>query len=186
MHNAEEKAKKVGCTYINPTPYTQILHPILHPKSSVNTGHPAPWCRKCMRFSKTFFCREGGKGECDVAVQKVQNIGLLWYKVRMFCLKSTDVLPQKYGCFHRKDFGFNQRESFREHRHHCPNTHHKQGLSSSPRHGCPTVDQNLEFGVVDAGTAHPRWVPLFSHGYLIFQQSQRYHKGLNTGRGILP
>ena len=97
MQNAEEKAKKVGCTYTNPTPYTQILHPILHPKSLVNTGHPAPWCRKCRRFSKTFF--EEGR---ETAVRKQQNIGLLWPKVRMFCLESTDVLPQKYGCFTSK------------------------------------------------------------------------------------
>ena len=30
---------------------------------------------------------------------EIRNIGLLWAKVRRFCLKSTDVLPQKYGCF---------------------------------------------------------------------------------------
>ena len=98
MQNVQEKAKNVGCTCINPTPDAHILHPILHPKLSVNTGHLAPWCRKCRRFSKTFFV-EGGKGECDVAVRKMQNIGLLWAKVRMFCLKSTDVFIKEVRCF---------------------------------------------------------------------------------------
>ena len=46
---------------VSGTPDARILHPILHPKLSVNTGHLAPWCRKCRRFSKTFFVgREGG------------------------------------------------------------------------------------------------------------------------------
>ena len=33
----------------------QNLHPILHPKSSVNTTGFYAGCRKCRRFSKTFF-----------------------------------------------------------------------------------------------------------------------------------
>ena len=33
----------------------QNLHPILHPKSSVNTKGFDAGCRKCRRFSKTFF-----------------------------------------------------------------------------------------------------------------------------------
>ena len=94
MQNAEEKAKKVGCTYINPTPYTQILHPILHPKSSVNTGHPALSCRKCRRFSKTFFVGRGkGRMRCS---------GPEGAKHRTSLAKSTDVLPRKYGCFASK------------------------------------------------------------------------------------
>ena len=55
--NAEGKSKNVGYNCINPTPCAWILHPILHPKLSVNTGHLVPWCRKCRRFSKTFFWR---------------------------------------------------------------------------------------------------------------------------------
>ena len=37
-----------------------ILHPILHPKSPINTGRLGHGCRKCRIFSKTFF-REGGR-----------------------------------------------------------------------------------------------------------------------------
>ena len=32
-----------------------ILHPILHPKSPINTGRLGHGCRKCRIFSKTFF-----------------------------------------------------------------------------------------------------------------------------------
>ena len=38
-----------------PTPDARILHPILHPKSLENTIGFAYGCRKCRRFSKTFF-----------------------------------------------------------------------------------------------------------------------------------
>ena len=77
-----------------PTHCTRILHPILHPKSSVNTGHFVPWCRKCRRFSKTFFVEER-----EAVVRKQQNIGLLWAKLRMFCFKSTDVFIKEVRCF---------------------------------------------------------------------------------------
>ena len=40
---------------VSGTPDARILHPILHPKLSVNTGGLRYWCRKCRRFSKTFF-----------------------------------------------------------------------------------------------------------------------------------
>ena len=43
-----------------PTPENAILHPILHPKSPINTGRLGHGCRKCRIFSKTFF-REGGR-----------------------------------------------------------------------------------------------------------------------------
>ena len=79
-----------------------ILHPILHPKSSVNTGQLIMWCRKCRRFSKNFFC--GGRGIAvrkmqNNSVRKMQNIGLLWAKVRMFYIKSTDVCLKEVRCF---------------------------------------------------------------------------------------
>ena len=79
---------------VSGTPDARILHPILHPKLSVNTGHLAPWCRKCRRFSKTFFVerREGGM-RCS---------GPETAKHRTSLGKSTDVLHQKYGCFHRR------------------------------------------------------------------------------------
>ena len=38
-----------------PTPDARILHPILHPKSLESTIGFAYGCRKCRRFSKTFF-----------------------------------------------------------------------------------------------------------------------------------
>ena len=38
-----------------PTPENAILHPILHPKSPINTGRLGHGCRKCRIFSKTFF-----------------------------------------------------------------------------------------------------------------------------------
>ena len=92
----EEKAKKIGYSCMNPTPRTRILHPILHPKLSVNKRPLVFWCRKCRRFSKTFFCG----GQSETANRKVQNIGLLWAKVRMFCSKSTDVFIEKVRCFY--------------------------------------------------------------------------------------
>ena len=54
-----------------PTPENTILHPILHRKSSVNTGSFIVWCRKCRMFFQNFFQRErrdsgpGGKG-CSI------------------------------------------------------------------------------------------------------------------------
>ena len=60
------------------------------------------WCRKCRRFSKNFFC--GGRGVAvrkmqNDGVRKLQNIGLLWAKVRMFYIKSTDVCLKEVRCF---------------------------------------------------------------------------------------
>ena len=53
-----------------------------------------PWCRKCRRFSKTFFV-EGGEG-------RMRCSGPEDAKHRTSLGKSTDVLPQKYGCFHQR------------------------------------------------------------------------------------
>ena len=76
-----------------PTPENAILHPILHPKLSVNTGHPVPWCRKCRRFSKTFFIGGGGWKRCN---------GPETAKHRTSLSKSTDVLHRKYGCLSQR------------------------------------------------------------------------------------
>ena len=81
-----EKSKKIGCNGINPTPCTRILHPILHPKMSVNTGILVLWCRKCRRFTKTFFV-EGGE-RCG---------GPESAKHRTSLTESTEVLHWKYG-----------------------------------------------------------------------------------------
>ena len=151
MQNVQEKAKNVGCTCINPTPDARILHPILHPKLSANTGHLAPWCRKCRRFSKTFFVeRREGRMRCS---------GPETAKHRTSLGKSTDVLPQKYGCFHRRSpmFLFSGKDI----------PHHKQVPSSSWGTWMPSRWVGiLESGVDDAGPC------TFAHGYLIFKPSQ--------------
>ena len=72
-----------------------ILHPILHPECPVNTKGFTGGCRKCRFFLKNFFCR--GR---EAMVRKLQNIGLLWHKVRMFCIKSTDVSVEEVRCFY--------------------------------------------------------------------------------------
>ena len=95
VQNAQEKAKNVGYNCINPTPHTKILHPILHPKSSVNTGHLAPWCRKCRRISKTFFVEGGRKN----AMQRSGKC------------KTSDFFGQKYGCFAPKLQMFSSKKS---------------------------------------------------------------------------
>ena len=46
-------------------------------------------------FFKNFFW---GGGMEEVSRER-QNIGLLWGKVPMFCLKSTDVYAQEVRCF---------------------------------------------------------------------------------------
>ena len=38
-----------------PTPENAILHPILHPKSPINTGRLGHGCRKCRIFFQNFF-----------------------------------------------------------------------------------------------------------------------------------
>ncbi len=35
----------------------------------------------------------------DTTVRELQNIGLLWAKVRMFCIESTDVCIKEVRCF---------------------------------------------------------------------------------------
>ena len=43
-----------------PTPFSCILHPVLHLRLSENTGNLRHWCRKCRTFSG-FFLKEGGR-----------------------------------------------------------------------------------------------------------------------------
>ena len=40
-------------------------------------------------------------GDADMSrgIQEIKNIGLLWAKVPMFCLKSTDVSIKEVRCF---------------------------------------------------------------------------------------
>ena len=78
--------------------------------------------------------------------RKVQNIGLLWPKVRMFCLKSTDVFIEE----------FNQNESFRGQRHHVRVYITNNVLLLFGEMDAPTVGQILKFGTVDADPARPR------------------------------
>ena len=91
-----------------PTPENAILHPILHPKSPVNTGILGYGCRKCRIFFQNFF-RGGEKrhwsgglgGRFTKLIYRtpLKNIGLLWAKVRMFCIESTDVCLKEVRCF---------------------------------------------------------------------------------------
>ena len=92
VQSAHEQAKT--CRLNLHKSYTRILHPILHPKSFENTIGFAYGCRKCRRFSKTFFVEER-----EAVVRKQQNIGLLWAKLRMFGFKSTDVSIKEVRCF---------------------------------------------------------------------------------------
>ena len=100
VQNTEEKAKKIGFTCINPTLYTRILHPILHPKSVVNTGYLVPWCRKCRRFSKTFFVEERERlwsRGCKTSDFFGTKYGCFALKVRMFSSKKSDVFVFRKG-----------------------------------------------------------------------------------------
>ena len=84
-------------TYTNPTSYTYILHPILHPKMPANTGYLGYGCRKCRIFSKNFFCgerkREGTHrpGSHKTSDFFGQKYGCFASKVRMFASKKSDV-----------------------------------------------------------------------------------------------
>ena len=69
-----------------PTPENAILHPILHPKSPVNTGILGYGCRKCRIFFQNIFRRERRGSGLGVAKHRT-SLG-----------KSTDVLHRKYGC----------------------------------------------------------------------------------------
>ena len=176
--NAEKKSKNVGCTCINPTPCARILHPILHPKSSVNTRNLTPWCRKCRRFSKTFFV----EGEREKAV------------LRSGSSKTSDFFGQKYGCFASKVRMFSSKKSdvfiFRKRplydtnavfqkfflaQTSCPNAHFQQG----PYMNSPTVGLVLVFGAVDEARVTLLMVVWFS---AITKVAGR----LNTERGIHP
>ena len=92
-----------------PTPENAILHPILHTKSPVITGILGYGCRKCRIFFQNFF-RGGGEkrhwsgglgGRFTKLIYRtpLKNIGLLWAKVRMFCIESTDVYLKEVRCF---------------------------------------------------------------------------------------
>ena len=69
-----------------PTPGNIILHPILHPKSPVNTEILGYGCRKCRIFSENFFCGE----------RKSEGTH------RPGSHKTSDFFGQKYGCFASK------------------------------------------------------------------------------------
>ena len=125
VQNTQEKAKKIGFTCINPTPCARILHPILHPKFSVNTGHLVPWCRKCRRFSKTFFVEERERlwsRGCKTSDFFGTKYGCFAPKVRMFCSKSTDVFIEEVRCFCFPERTLHSKAVFqlffRGHRHH--------------------------------------------------------------------
>ena len=69
-----------------PTPGNIILHPILHPKSPVNTEILGYGCRKCRIFFQNIFRRERRDSGLGVAKHRT-SLG-----------KSTDVLHRKYRC----------------------------------------------------------------------------------------
>ena len=118
VQDVQEKAKNVGHTCINPTLYIRILHPILHPKSLVNTGHLGLWCRKCRRFSKTFFVEGRARrwsGSSKTSDFFDTKYGGFASKVRMFASKKPDVLPLPERVVYIRAVSH---ESFREHRHH--------------------------------------------------------------------
>ena len=75
-------------------PKKTILHPILHPKLPVKAGCLRYGCRKCRFFFQKLFSERR-----DTTVRELQNIGLLWAKVRMFCIESTDVCLKEVRCF---------------------------------------------------------------------------------------
>ena len=107
VQNAEKKANNVVYPCINPTSYTRNLHPILHPKSLVNTGYLLPWCRKCRTFSKTFFIE--GREE---VVRKLKTAGFFGNKrQRSGSDKTLEFFGQKYGCFTSKVRMFSSQKS---------------------------------------------------------------------------
>ena len=88
------KGKNIGYSCMNPTLRTRILHPILHPKLSVNKRPLVFWCRKCRRFSKTFFVEGRVRrptGRCKTSDFFGQKYGCFAPKVRMFSSKKSDV-----------------------------------------------------------------------------------------------
>ena len=79
-----------------------ILHPILHPKSLVNTTGFVDGCRKCRRFSETFFVggREARSGSCKTSDFFDRKYGCFASKVRMFASKKSDVFVFRQGGKH--------------------------------------------------------------------------------------
>ena len=82
-----------------PTPENTILHPILHRKSSVNTGILGHGCRKCrIFFQNIFLCRETPQsGDCKTSDFFGQKYGCFASKVRMFASKKSDVFDFRKG-----------------------------------------------------------------------------------------
>ena len=94
------KGKNIGYSCMNPTLRTRILHPILHPKLSVNKRPLVFWCRKCRRFSKTFFVEGRARrptGRCKTSDFFGQKYGCFAPKVRMFSSKKSDVFIFRKG-----------------------------------------------------------------------------------------
>ena len=60
-------------------------------------GKP-PYLYICMRFDHGTIGEEWDV-QTPCAFSEMKNIGLLWYKVRMFCLESTDVSIKEVRCF---------------------------------------------------------------------------------------
>ena len=77
----------------NPTPENPILHPILHPKTPVNTWCLGYGCRKCSFFQKLFFQRGETQrsGSCKTSDFFEQKYRCFASKVRMFASKKSDV-----------------------------------------------------------------------------------------------
>ena len=103
-----EKASKTAESYTLSYTPNQILHPILHPKSPVNTGHLRHGCRKCRLFFKNFFCGKRNNGDfilrmlgiikASIASLSQNDNSAEDAKHRTSLGKSTDVLHRKYGC----------------------------------------------------------------------------------------
>ena len=93
-----KKARNVGQSYT----LHLILHPNLHPKlpEFIRVFHTG--CRKCRRFSKTFFW--GGRGRMSKRLlheggREFQNIGLLCIKHPYFWGKTSVLLHKEVRCF---------------------------------------------------------------------------------------
>ena len=88
-----------------PTPENAILHPILRPKSLVNTGILGYGCRKCRIFFQNFF-RGGEKRHWSGGLG-----GRFTKLIYRTPLKTSDFFGQKYGCFASKVRMFTSKKS---------------------------------------------------------------------------
>ena len=78
------------CLAPNPTPRSNILHPILHPKKPVHKGSFVKGCRKCRTFSQNiFFVVVYGK--CKTSDFFDANLRTFDAKPPYFCPKKSDV-----------------------------------------------------------------------------------------------